>query len=152
MFGLGKSEADLVKSVPGLACGDPQTDLWGHADRSCMTVAQALPGVGATIVFNLRSDKLVSAILVIDRTDLRAMLDELTRRHGAPDAAVPSLIDPEKVVWLTADRALILDKTLPGMPDVSSLLVSADQAILQQARSLLTRSHGPGHPGELTAK
>jgi hypothetical protein len=151
MFAFGKSEAELVRSIPGLTCGEAQMDIWGGADRSCLTQGEVIAGVGATIMFNLRKDRLVSAVLVIDQSDMRAMLNELTRRHGPPDGAVPSIVDPERVVWLTAKRALILDRTLPGLPRASSLLVSADESVLEQARTFLARAR-TNHSGALTAK
>jgi hypothetical protein len=143
-FKFGTSEAELVKSVPGLECGEPLADLWGKVDRYCMTSGKAMAGVGATIIFNLRGNKFVSVVLIIDRGNLRALFDELTRRHGQPSVVVPSVRDPERVVWLYEDRVLILEKSPPGAPEVSTLLVSGDESTLREARTLVAHSSGKG--------
>jgi hypothetical protein len=152
-FKFGKSEADLVKSVPGLVCGEAELDLWGGADRACVILAQIIPNVGGTIVFNLRDDKFFSTALVIDQGDVGALLAELLKRHGKPSAAVPSINEPQKVVWLYENRVLILDRSLAGVPDMSSLLVSADESILEQARMLVTHLRSSLPPdGTLSAQ
>ena len=144
LFAFGKSEPELMASIPGLQCGQPEGDTWGPADRSCLSSAEVLPSVRATLVFNLRRDRFVSVALVIDRHDLDGLLGELTRRHGQPSAAIPSSGSPDKVVWLYASRVLILERSPTGADaGPASLLVSADESTLQQARELVARAQTP---------